>query len=252
MRLEGKVCIITGAGAGVGRAAALRFAGEGARVVIAEIDEAAGAAVAAEITDAGGQATALAADVARDEAWPDIVGAAVDAYGTIDVLYNNAAIILDTDRSVIDTDLDVWDRVLGVNLKGPMLGCRHVLPVMVHQGAGSIINTSSIRAYVGATNPQDAYTASKGALIALTRSLAVQFGPAGVRANVIAPGTVDTGMIGLFGDEGLRQRIDRYPAGRFGTPEDVAHLAVYLASDESRWTNGAVLIIDGGATIKYV
>ena len=255
MRLDGKVCIITGAGSGQGRAAALRFAEEGAGVVIAEIDAAAGTAAAAEINASGGAAICVESDVSAESDWQSIVAAAEERFGGVDVLYNNAAVAPATDGSVVDVPLEVWDRILAVNLTGPMLGCRHAIPQMLRRGGGSIINTSSIRAFVGGSQPIDAYTASKGALISLTRSLAVVYGPQGIRANVIAPGTIRTPMAQVHdahGDPGSRMRLARYPVGRFGEPTEIADLALYLASDESRWTNGAVMVIDGGAMINYV
>ncbi|MCY3925345.1 MAG: glucose 1-dehydrogenase [bacterium] len=255
MRLEGKVCIITGAGSGQGRAAALRFAEEGARVVIAEIDAAAGAAVAEEISAAGGEAVAVECDVSIESDWQRAVAAAVERFDGVDVLYNNAAVAAVSDGSVVDVPLATWDRTLAVNITGPMLGCRCAIPEMLRRGGGSIINTSSIRAFVGGSQPIDAYTASKGALISLTRSLAVVYGPQGIRANVIAPGTIRTPMAQVHdahGDAGSKMRLARYPVGRFGEPAEIADLALYLACDESRWTNGAVMVIDGGAMINYV
>ena len=255
MRLDGKVCVITGAGSGQGRAAALRFAEEGARVVIAEIEVATGASVADEITAAGGAGLFVQTDVSSEEDWRRVMAAAEERFGGVDVLYNNAAVAPVEDGSVVDVPLEVWDRILAVNLTGPMLGCRHAIPQMLRRGGGSIINTSSIRAFVGGSQPIDAYTASKGALISLTRSLAVVYGPQGIRANVVAPGTIRTPMAlvhDAHGDTGSRMRLARYPVGRFGEPEEIADLALYLASDESRWTNGAVMVIDGGAMINYV
>ena len=255
MRLDGKVCVITGAGSGQGRAAALRFAEEGARVVIAEIGVATGASVADEITAAGGAGLFVQTDVSGEEDWRRVMAAAEERFGGVDVLYNNAAVAPVEDGSVVDVPLEVWDRILAVNLTGPMLGCRHAIPQMLRRGGGSIINTSSIRAFVGGSQPIDAYTASKGALISLTRSLAVVYGPQGIRANVVAPGTIRTPMAlvhDAHGDAGSRMRLARYPVGRFGEPEEIADLALYLASDESRWTNGAVMVIDGGAMINYV
>ncbi len=255
MRLDGKVCIITGAGSGQGRAAALRFAEEGASVVVAEIDAAAGSSAADEIGAAGGEAIAVETDVSVEADWQHVVAVAEKQFGGVDVLYNNAAVAPAADGSVVDVPLEVWDRILAVNLTGPMLGCRHAIPQMLRRGGGSIINTSSIRAFVGGSQPIDAYTASKGALVSLTRSLAVVYGPQGIRANVIAPGTIRTPMAlvhDAHGDPGSGMRLARYPVGRFGEPEEIADLALYLASDESRWTNGAVMVIDGGAMINYV
>jgi NAD(P)-dependent dehydrogenase (short-subunit alcohol dehydrogenase family) len=255
MRLEGKVCIITGAGSGQGRAAALRFATEGARVVIAEVDATTGAEAAEEITTAGGEALFAQIDVSLDGDWRRVIATTTERFGGVDVLYNNAAVAPAADGSVTDVPLETWDRILAVNLNGPMLGCRHAIPQMLSRGGGSIINTSSIRAFVGGSQPIDAYTASKGALVSLTRSLAVVYGPQGIRANVIAPGTIRTPMAQVHdahGDPGSRMRLARYPVGRFGEPEEIADLALYLASDESRWTNGAVMVIDGGAMINYV
>ena len=254
MRLHDKVAIITGAGGGMGRVAAQMFAAEGARVVVAEFDEASGSETARLVTDAGGQAAFVRADVSQEDGARQMVETAVSAYGRLDVLYNNAGIMPEADHSVIDTDVDTWDRVMAVNLRGVFLGCKHAIPVMLEQGFGSVINISSFVALLGCSVPQDAYTASKGAVLSLTRSLAVQFGPRGVRSNAICPGPIETPLLmdWLVRDEAAKQlRLARNPTGRFGKPEEIVNLAIYLASDESRWTNGAAMVVDGGISVNY-
>jgi NAD(P)-dependent dehydrogenase (short-subunit alcohol dehydrogenase family) len=254
MRLDGKVALITGAGSGMGRVAARMFAAEGARVVVAEFDEKAGEETARLVVDAGGQATFVQADVSREEDARRMVEEAVSAYGRLDVLYNNAGVMPEADHSVIDTDVDTWDRVMAVNVRGVFLGCKYAIPRMVEQGSGSVINISSFVALLGCSVPQDAYTASKGAVLSLTRSLAVQFGPQGVRSNAICPGPIETPLLmdWLLKDEAAKQlRLARNPTGRFGKPEEIVNLAIYLASDESRWTNGAAMVVDGGISVNY-
>ena len=183
-----------------------------------------------------------------------MVEAAASAYGRVDVLYNNAGVMPEADHSVIDTDVDTWDKVMAVNLRGVFLGCKHAIPRMIEQGSGSVINISSFVALLGCSVPQDAYTASKGAVLSLTRSLAVQFGPQGVRSNAICPGPIETPLLmdWLLKDEAAKQlRLARNPTGRFGKPEEIVNLAIYLASDESRWTNGAAMVVDGGISVNY-
>jgi len=254
MRLDGKVAVITGAGSGMGRVAAQMFAAEGARVVVAEFAAEAGEETVRQVTDAGGEASFVRADVSREEEASAMVAAAVDRYGRIDVLYNNAGIMPEADHSVVDTDVGVWDQVMAVNLRGVFLGCKYAIPRMVEQGSGSVINISSFVALLGCSVPQDAYTASKGAVLSLTRSLAVQFGPRGVRSNAICPGPIETPLLvdWLLKDEAAKQlRLARNPTGRFGKPEEIVNAAIYLASDESRWTNGAHFVIDGGISVNY-
>jgi NAD(P)-dependent dehydrogenase (short-subunit alcohol dehydrogenase family) len=254
MRLAGKVAVITGAGSGMGRVAALLFAAEGATVVVAEFAAPAGEETVRLVSDAGGTASFVRADVSREEDARAMVEAAVERYGRIDVLYNNAGIMPEADHSVIDTDVDVWDQVMAVNLRGVFLGCKYAIPQMVEQGSGSIINVSSFVALLGCSVPQDAYTASKGAVLSLTRSLAVQFGPKGVRSNAICPGPIETPLLmdWLLKDEAAKQlRLARNPTGRFGKPEEIVNAVIYLASDESRWTNGAQFVIDGGISVNY-
>ncbi|MEZ4595373.1 MAG: glucose 1-dehydrogenase [Chloroflexota bacterium] len=254
MRLADKVCVITGAGSGMGRVAAAMFAGEGARVVVADANATAADETVATVTGAGGRAIAVRADVSQEADARGMVEAAVDTFGRIDVLYNNAGVMPEADHSVIDTDVETWDRVMAVNVRGVFLGCKHAIPHMAAQGSGSIINIASFVALLGCSVPQDAYTASKGALLSLTRSLAVQFGPKGVRTNAICPGPVETPLLmdWLLKDEAARQlRLARNPTGRFGKPEEVVNMALYLASDESRWTNGASLVVDGGISVNY-
>ncbi|MDP9272764.1 MAG: glucose 1-dehydrogenase [Chloroflexota bacterium] len=254
MRLDGKVALITGAGSGMGRVAAQMFASEGARVVVAEFAEAAGTETAGLVTDAGGDATFVQADVSREDDARRMVEEAVARYGRVDVLYNNAGIMPEADHSVIDTDVAIWDQVMAVNLRGVFLGCKYAIPQMLDQGSGSVINISSFVALLGCSVPQDAYTASKGAVLSLTRSLAVQFGGRGVRSNAICPGPIETPLLmdWLLKDEAAKQlRLNRNPTGRFGKPEEIVNVAIYLASDESRWTNGAHFVIDGGISVNY-
>jgi NAD(P)-dependent dehydrogenase (short-subunit alcohol dehydrogenase family) len=254
MRLADKVCLITGAGGGMGRVAAAMFAAEGARIVAVDYDGAAATDTVERVAADGGSAIAVQADVSDEAAAQAMVDRAVEAYGRVDVLYNNAGIMPAEDHSVIDTDVATWDRVMAVNVRGVFLGCKHAIPRMVEQGSGSIINVASFVAILGCSVPQDAYTASKGAILALTRSLAVQFGPHGVRSNSLSPGPVETPLLLdwlVKDEEAKRIRLARNPTGRFGKPEEIVAAALYLASDESRWTNGANFVIDGGITVNY-
>jgi NAD(P)-dependent dehydrogenase (short-subunit alcohol dehydrogenase family) len=254
MRLKDKVAIITGGGGGMGRVAAQLFAAEGARVVVAEFSEAAGTETVAIVQAAGGEATFVKTDVSSESSAKAMVDHAVTTYGRLDCLYNNAGVMPEADHSVIDTDVATWDSVMAVNVRGVFLGCKFAIPAMVEAGGGSIINIASFVALIGCSVPQDAYTASKGAVLSLTRSLAVQFGPQGIRTNAICPGPVETPLLmdWLVKDEAAKKvRLARNPTGRFGKPEEIVHMAVYLASDESRWTNGASLVVDGGITVNY-
>ncbi|TMG24675.1 MAG: glucose 1-dehydrogenase [Chloroflexi bacterium] len=254
MRLADKVCVITGGGGGMGRVAALMFAQEGAKVVVAEVSQEAGDGTVQAVTDAGGQASAVETDVSKEDDARAMVQHAIDTYGRIDVLYNNAGIMPAADHSVVDTDVAIWDKVMAVNVRGVFLGCKFAIPRMVEQGSGSIINIASFVALLGCSVPQDAYTSSKGAILSLTRSLAVQFGPNGVRSNAICPGPVETPLLMdwlVKDEEAKRIRLARNPTGRFGKPEEIVNMALYLASDESRWTNGASLVVDGGISVNY-
>jgi NAD(P)-dependent dehydrogenase (short-subunit alcohol dehydrogenase family) len=254
MRLADKVAIITGAGSGMGRAAAQMFAAEGARVVVADFDETAGSETAALVTQSGGEASFVRADVSDEADAKAMVDHALDRFGRVDALYNNAGVMPERDHSVIDTDVATWDRVMAINVRGVFLACKYAIPRMVDQGSGSVINISSFVALLGCSVPQDAYTASKGAVLSLTRSLAVQFGPQGVRSNAICPGPIETPMLMewlLKDEEAKKVRLARNPTGRFGKPEEIVNVAIYLASDESRWTNGAHFVIDGGISVNY-
>jgi len=254
MRLKGKVSIITGAGSGMGRVAALRFAAEGSRVVVADNQAAAAAETVRQVKAAGGEAWPVTADVSVEADAKAMVDAAMQKFGQVDVLYNNAGIMPEADHSVVDTPVEAWDQVMAVNVRGVYLACKYAIPRMLERKSGSIINVSSFVALLGCSVPQDAYTASKGAVLALTRSLAVQFAPQGVRTNAILPGPVETPLMmdWLLKDEAAKKvRLARNPSGRFGKSDEVVSLAVYLASDESAWTNGASLVIDGGISVNY-
>ncbi|MFY0543503.1 SDR family NAD(P)-dependent oxidoreductase [Brevibacillus sp. H7] len=254
MRLQDKVCIITGAGSGMGQTAAEMFAREGAKVAVFEISEKAGQQTVDRVLSAGGDASFFPCNVADEESVKTAVEQTVERFGRIDVLYNNAGIMPAEDHSVIDTSVEVWDQVMAVNVRGIFLTCKHVIPEMMKQGRGSIINIASFVAFMGCSVPQDAYTASKGAVVSLTRSLAIQFRPNGIRANAICPGPIETPLLTEWlvkDEEAKRIRLNRQPSGRFGRPEDIVYCAMYLASDESDWTNGAMLQVDGGITCHY-
>jgi NAD(P)-dependent dehydrogenase (short-subunit alcohol dehydrogenase family) len=253
MRLAGKVTFITGAGGGMGRVAALKFAEEGAKIVATDYRTAAVEETVAMVHDAGGDAIAVVGDVSVPSDVERAVAQGEEAFGHVNVLYNNAGIMPDEDESVLTLDEGVWRRVLDINAKGVALCCQYGIPALLRAGGGSIVNIASFVALVGCTVPQDAYTASKGAVLALTQSLAVQFGPKGIRTNAISPGPILTPLLDqLLSDPAKRAlRLNRIPMGRFGKAEDVVYAGIYLASDESTWVNGANLVVDGGITINY-
>ncbi len=254
MRLKDKVCIITGGASGMGKVASQLFAKEGANVVASDIQESVGKETVAAIQAQGGQAIFVRADVSQEKDCQRMVAEAVRAFGGVDVLYNNAGIFPQDDHSVVDTSEEVWRKVLAINLQGVASSCKYAIPEMIKRGKGSVINIASFVALVGCSVPQDAYTASKGAVIALTKSLAVQFGPKQIRSNAICPGPIETPLLTkwLLSNPAERdKRLTRIPMGRFGKPEDIVYLAMYLASEESSWTNGATIAVDGGITSNY-
>ena len=253
MRLADKTALITGAGSGMGRLAAQVFAREGARVVAVDVVEAAVRETAEVVECAGGSIIGVRADVTSSEDVRRAVEEGVRAFGRLDVLYNNAGIFPDEDGSVVELDEEVYERVLDVNLRGVYLCCKYGVPELIRAGGGSIINIASFVALLGCTVPQDAYTASKGAVLSLTRSLAVQYGKHNVRANAICPGPIETPMLReLLREPAERdKRLNRIPLGRFGRAEDVVYAALYLASDESSWTTGTTFVVDGGISVNY-
>jgi NAD(P)-dependent dehydrogenase (short-subunit alcohol dehydrogenase family) len=247
-RLEGKVALITGAGMGMGRAAAVLFAGEGARIVVCDIDGKAAGETVGLVEKAGGQALAAVGDVAIEEDVKRMVDAGVQGFGALHVLYNNAGVLWkDRDRSVLETDGAQWDRVMAINLKSVFWVTKHGIPHLRKAGGGSIILVGSVSALAGFTRAQDAYTAAKGALISLNKSLAIQFAKDQIRSNIIHPGIVETPLQAPYLTPELRAEFKTgIPLGRIGQPRDIANAALFLASDESSFMTGAEMIVDGG------
>ena len=253
MRLKEKVALITGAGSGIGREAALLFAKEGAKVVAVDMNDAAGKETVVAVEKEAGRAVFVHADVSRSVDVEAMVAAAKKTYGRLDVLFNNAGIFPANDGSVLETDEKTWDLVLSVNLKGVFLGCKYGIPVMLEGGGGSIINTASFVALMGSATPQIAYTASKGGVLALTREIAVEFARSGIRVNAICPGPVDTPLLQeLFSDPARKaRRLVHIPMGRLAQAKEVAQAALFLASDDSSYVNGTAFTVDGAITAAY-
>jgi NAD(P)-dependent dehydrogenase (short-subunit alcohol dehydrogenase family) len=251
-RLDGKVCVITGAGGGMGRDAAVLFTEEGAKVCVADVDL---RAAKETVRLCEGEAFAQEADVADEGSVRAMMDATAERYGGIDVLYNNAGISPADDASVLETSVEAWDRVQAINTRGVFLCCKHGIPHLLTRGGGSVINVASFVAILGAATSQISYTASKGAVLSMSRELAVQFARDGVRVNALCPGPVETPLLlAIYGDDpaALERRRVHWPTGRLAKPREVVNGALFLASDESSYVTGATFVVDGGLTASYV
>ena len=251
MRLENKVAIVTGAAGGIGAEACRLFASEGAKVVAVDLDEAGARSTAGEIGD---DAVAVAADVSSASDCERMVATAEDEFGGLHVLFNNAGIMHAADGDAESTDEAIWDLTMQVNLKGVYLGCKAGIPALRRAGGGSIVNTASFVALMGAATPQLAYTASKGGVLAMTRELAVIHARENIRVNALCPGPLQTELLMkvLDTDEKRNRRLVHVPMGRFGQAAEMAQAALWLASDESSFTTGTEFVCDGGITAAYV
>lgn len=249
-RIDGKVAVVTGGCSGIGLATVQRFAREGARVIIGDLDEANGPRIAQEVG-----ATFVRCDVTSKDDVDALFAGAVDAFGSLDIAFNNAGISPPEDQSILDTDLDAWKKVQDVNLTSVYLCCKAALPYMVEQGRGSIINTASFVAVMGAATSQISYSASKGGVLSMSRELGVQFARQGVRVNALCPGPVNTPLLQeLFAKdpELAERRLIHVPVGRFAEPDEVANAVLFLASDESSFITANTFMVDGGISGAYV
>jgi NAD(P)-dependent dehydrogenase (short-subunit alcohol dehydrogenase family) len=253
MRLTEKVALITGAGSGIGREAAQLFAAEGAAIVAVDLNEAAAKETAESVVASGGRAIAVTADVSRSGDCEAMVAAAEHEFGRLNVLFNNAGVMHHDDDDAVATDEAIWDLTMAVNAKGVFLGCKFGIPALRRAGGGSVINTASFVAVVGAATPQIAYTASKGAVLALTRELAIVHARENIRVNALCPGPLKTELLmSVLNTEAKRhRRLVHVPMGRFGEAKEIAQAALFLASDESSYITGLDFLVDGGLTAAY-
>ncbi len=254
MRLKGKVAVITGGSSGIGRESALLFAREGARIVVADVNDAGGQETVNGIIEADGEAVYVRADVSQAGDCERMIATAEQEFGRLDILFNNAGIMHGDDGDAVTTSEEVWNRTLDINLRGVFLGCKFGIPALQRTGGGSIINTASFVAVMGAATPQIAYTASKGGVLAMTRELAVIHARENIRVNALCPGPLQTELLMNFldTDEKKQRRLVHIPMGRFGQAREMAQAALFLASDESSFMTGSEFLVDGGITSAYV
>jgi NAD(P)-dependent dehydrogenase (short-subunit alcohol dehydrogenase family) len=254
VRLQNKVTLITGGGSGIGREASLLFAREGASVVVADVADDAGRETVEQISAAGGRASYVHADVSSAKDSEAMIAHAERTFGRLDVLFNNAGIMHSADDDAISTSEETWELTMGINARGVFLGCKFGIPALRRAGGGSIINTASFVAKLGAATPQVAYTASKGAVLSMTRELAVIHAREKIRINALCPGPLRTPLLMSFLDTDAKRnrRLVHIPMGRFGEAAEIAKAALFLASDDSSYMTGAELLVDGGITAAYV
>ncbi len=254
MRLQDKVALITGAGGGIGRETALLFAQEGAAIVAVDVNDVGGQETVDMVMDAGGRAIYVHADVSKARDCERMVAAAEDVFGKLNIMFNNAGIMHSADDDAIHTEESVWDLTMNINLKGVFLGCKYGIPALRRAGGGSIINTASFVAILGAATPQIAYTASKGGVLAMSRELAIVHARENIRVNALCPGPLHTELLMKFLDtpEKKQRRLVHIPMGRFGQAKEMAQAALFLASDESSFVTGSDFVVDGGITAAYV
>ncbi|MBL8153470.1 MAG: glucose 1-dehydrogenase [Anaerolineae bacterium] len=254
MRLQNKVALVTGGGSGIGYFTALLFAKEGAAVVVVDINDAAGQKTVQEITAQGGKAIYVHADVSQAADCERMIQAAESTYGALHILFNNAGISHADDDDAVKTSEEVWDLTMRINVKGVFLGCKYGIPALRRAGGGSVINTASFVATLGAATPQLAYTASKGAVLSMTRELAAIHAREGIRVNALCPGPLRTELLMKYlnTEEKKQRRLVHIPMGRFGEAHEIAQAALFLASDESSFVTGTNFLVDGGITSAYV
>lgn len=254
MRLLNKVALITGGSGGIGRETALLFAREGAAVVVADVNDTAGQETAQMILDQGGKAVYIRADVAKAADCENMVAVAEQTFGQLNIVFNNAGIMHSDDDNAVTTEESVWDLTMNINVKGVFFGCKYAIPALKRAGGGSIINTASFVALLGAATPQIAYTASKGAVLSMSRELAVIHARENIRVNALCPGPLRTELLMKFlsTEEKKQRRLVHIPMGRFGEAKEMAYAALFLASDESSYVTGTDFLVDGGITAAYV